>query len=299
MTRILFYESNLLRYKRRILPFLKGDKNNKMETPEYELYISLIDGYSFRHAMASIYKEINTANIVISEKGFYIRLVNQKKQALYEINVASKELAEYIYNKRDENGNKVKSFEIAFDTKRMYEATKTITKKDGITISIQKGQKIIVITSTIPKTKGSNVTNSNYLDIIPCQSDEIVDLPEYTNDVPFVKMPSSQFATICSRISSMKCNTVVITCYPQGITFEGRRNDGSLALKDSSGKIDGEVTLRITIPSNITKSLSKINNFAPPTTQLKFFTEGDNPLKILSPIGGYGFILILLKNEDV
>lgn len=294
------------------------------------------DGYSFRNLIATLRQEFAEANFILSEKTITLAQTNQSNYALYVVNILSSELKAYQYNVLDDEGKKVQEIAVGFKTADMMKATKLIKKRDGVYLYMKTNDNTTIYVQPVSSnTKDGSQSNIGF---VPCIDVEHFDHqpPDYQRSVddPNTKVLASDFSTMCTSMSGIKCSQVAATGYPNGIIFKGilpgksigrvtrfgvcnSSNNNSIAsnldefleslnldeTRHSSSSSSKKLVVKsqedlctVHIPISTIKSLSKINNLSASGTMVKLYIEEARPLKIVSPLGAYGTFTVYLRD---
>jgi hypothetical protein len=293
----------------------------------------IVDGYSFRNMLGIVKHEIETTTMVLSKHAIEISFQNISKSAVHCITLNPSEFTTYEYNMRDQNGDEIPEYPIAFDTKEFFNTTKGIGRRDGIRIYLFQGDTKLNIQQIKAGAKDPGRTGALFVKIITMEHRRY-EIPTYPQE-PNIKVSAKDFADICGQLPGLTCSHLQIIGRESGVTFKGLRPNKSVASLNnfSSAKqkqqtpaasmssnqyldavldtvqnshsdkrsnvnlsiINPDEILSVCISKKTVKALSKIHNISPIGTLLKFtFVEG-KPTKIESPIGIYGTYTICIR----
>jgi hypothetical protein len=296
--------------------------------------VHIMDGYSFRNTIGIIKSETENATMVLSPEGIEISFMNTSKCAIHNIKLNKKEFTSYSYNIRDEKGDLVDSYPIAFETNEMFNTTKGIGRRDGIRIYWLPGDNKINIQPIKMTAKDPGRAGALFVKILTIEHLRYDVAGTYPVE-PNVRVQAKDFSDICSQANTLKCAYLEIIGHANGVTFKGILSNQTVAYINSfvsqtevnnkpndnrSSQQDLDMILRnikheentlsglnlniiksedlmtVKIPISTVKALSKIHNISPTGTLLRFFFSEGKPTKIESPIGTYGLYIICLKN---
>jgi hypothetical protein len=291
------------------------------------------DGYTFRHLIATMQKETQEVTMLVDPTGIIISFVNHGETGMYHITIRGDDLREYEYEATDKNGDLLPHLLLGFSTKTMNEATKTINRKDGIILRLPKSHNQLLL--NVKNSSGSDEKGAaKMIDLTP-SPDETEYIPAEFGDIPAtVKISSKEFSGICNNIISMKCECMEITGYPKGALFQGIKPGGrtvtifplgvcpmAVGQEDSDLEdyiknlevvrtepvnpqeddyrvvVTSDSSQRFIVPISTVRALSKINNLAPPNNILKLYFGDLLPMKLESPVGGYGKLVLVLRGK--
>lgn len=302
-----------------------------MDVREILFLMYIMDGYSFRNTIGIVKNETDYATMVLSKDLIEISFINSSKYAVHKILLHPKEFIIYRYNIKDQNGNLMKEYPIAFETNELFNTTKGIGKKDGIRLYWIEGDNKINVQQIKTSSKDPGRIDALFVKILNMEYVRY-EIGPYNNE-PNVKIQSRDFAEICNQANILKCTYLELTCDKNGITFKGILPDQNIGLvnyfvanpKEETKKasnmneIDNLLNARayarnvcsvnlniikedlitVRIPIVTIKALSKIHNISPQGTYLKFYFSKGKPLKIESLIGTYGTYIICLRDAKM
>lgn len=283
------------------------------------------DGYSFRNVLGFFRQTCTRANIVFTPKEIIIKEVDASDTILADCIIEADDLSEYKYNAKDENGETLDAVACGFMTLDMQKATKMVGKKDAIRLYTREEKHAKLYIQVVHASSKSD--NNVGLRIVP-----LIDVPfepfddiRYKRSSPNARAASTEFAKICADFSSQKCTLTTAIGYPEGIVFKGFESDimkclesygtvpkmDKLISTDQYGLFpqvvdtpkpklditDPDEVYRVEISAKIIRAMTKFNNLSP-TGVIKFFVEKEMPLKIVSPIGCYGKLVLYIKNVE-
>jgi hypothetical protein len=274
----------------------------------------IMDGYSFRNTIAIIKSEIENATMIISPQSIEISLMNTSKCGVHRILLNPKEFSLYKYNIRDEQGQLVPSYPIAFNTNDMFITTKGIGRKDGIKIYWLAGEnRISVQPIKTSSSKNPGQASALFVAIIPMEHKRF-EIGTYDPN-PNVKVAAKDFADICSQANALKCISIELSCKATSVVIKPIKANKKIAaiycfdsqmdfstmdnekiVDDQDESEDPEIS-NVHIPILTAKALSKIHNLSLLSngTQLRFYFRKNQAIKIETPISNYGTYTICIR----
>lgn len=275
------------------------------------------DGYSFRNMIEFLKVTSARGNFVIShDKIAYEQSdISTNTYIINQVVINTSELTKYEFDSKEQ-------FFIGVNIEDIRTVSKTIGKKDSIKLYKVFSDPFLYIQIISNNSRGTDRENMN---VIRPQSNDVYQFKcvQYSNDErnPNCKIMASEFAKVCTSMSSLKCDYVTIYGLPCGIVFQGGTPGRTSERIEKFGVVDGFIPsscdsisidqleipscprpklnikydksnvqpVKIKVKISIIKSLSKLNNLSTNGT-IKLFIEQDKPLKILCPIGNYGIL---------
>lgn len=282
---------------------------------ESSFSIEFPDGFTFKHIIEYL-RITNSHGTFIFKKDSIMYMQGDANSSILNEIIINTSSLKYEFESANE------SIDVGINIQDIRTLTKNINKRDGM----------ILI----------KPPNEDYLDVIHIDSKNQVnqscgkvrlqyreqaeyELPVYSNDEnnPNFSIPASEFCRKCNNISSVKCDTILINCYPKGARFDAFIHGGVVEKYEPFGSCDiksgfidtarlsgdsGDKFVRLVVKTNdpvpivkvrtvTVKALSKLNNLSTNGT-IRFYMEPNNPIKIISPISSYGILRIYIKNYD-
>jgi len=275
----------------------------------------ITDGYTFRNTVGMIKNEQDEITLLISKFKITITFVNKGQHAVHDICLNTTELHDYHYNILNHE-----EYPITVSTTELFNATKPVGRKDSLKISWKEGNEKLSI-QPIKSSKENGRSSISFINIIHKENMKYELINHYTIHDPCIKIQNREFSDICTQASTQKCNYLEITACTNTIEFKGVLPDGSYGMvsrfvshkhdEDKITKVNtckGQVELnivtnedivKIKIPINTIKTLSKLHNIAPSGTELKFMFSVGKPIKIISAIGSYGTYALYLRDYKI
>lgn len=265
------------------------------------LFAEFTDGYCLRN-LIEYAKSTNTSGnfIFTPDKILYAR-ADANSTLVNEFIISACNLSYYEYRSEEP--------EIAVGIKLsdLRSITKSIGRKDGLRIRMYQGDPLFHLEIVTSNTKGMNRNNENTLRP-QTVSEPGYEVGEYAVDSqPNYKISVADFCRSCMSMNSIKCSSVLISCYPNSITFEGTLEGGIVGRRDFYHRLPdgqpetGEPTRTLRVRVNIIKSLSKLVNVCNGTGVIRFFLgldEANDPLRLRCKIGAIGHLNIYLQEAE-
>lgn len=179
----------------------------------------IMDGYSFRNTIGIIKSETDYATMVVSEKSIEISFLNRSKCAVHRIVLYPQEFTMYRYNIRDQEGNLLKEYPIAFETNEMFNTTKGIGRRDGIRLYWLAGDNKINVQPIKMSTKDPGRAGALFVKILTMEHIRY-ETGSY-NSEPNVRVQAKDFADLCSQANTLRCTSLEIVGHNSGVTFKG------------------------------------------------------------------------------
>ena len=296
--------------------------------PSASFVAEFTDGYAFRNMIEYLRATNSKGNFRFSNDIIYYEQADPNLITVNQIEINTCDLSNYEFY------SNVPELIVGVNISDMRAITKTIGKKDSIRLYKNSNDPILYIQIISGNTRSGSRTN---ISIVRPQQVEVINynFPEYKRNerFPNCTVSSTDFAKMCTSMSSLKCNTVTVHGYPKGVVFEGL-TEGSMSGRieqfgspdgfTSSQSMDSSIPNRklnnITIPNgpkprliiknnnpeeqvnikikmSLIKSLAKLNNLSN-HGMIKLYMEQDNPLKIMCQIGNYGTLRVYIRSDD-
>lgn len=262
--------------------------------------VHIQDGYSLRNTICMLKNESDEITLLLTKTNIFITFCNKGEYGIHDITIDKEELSDYLYNITDRD-----DYPITVNTAELFNATKSIGRKDGLKIYWIEGQEKLSI-RPIKLNKETGQFSDTYINIIQKEYRRCEFINDFNNDDSCIKMPNKSFSEICTQAITAKCQYLELSGSSNVIVFRGVLPDGSPGIESrftspSNGKkvidVDMEGLNHIKIPFHTLKTLSKLHNISPIGTLLKFSFMTDRPMKIESKIGSYGVYKIFLRNK--
>lgn len=198
-----------------------------------DLYMDLVlsGGYALRHALDIIKNEVSTAAMVITPDEITISFLSNKTGVGQKIShlmvFRQKDFTTYRYNFVDEDGELLDRYTIGFSTADMTTAIKTIGKKDGVRIYLLKEDNKLSIEPMAMGHKNFDKVSALYVKMVNVSDCTIYDPPQ-TGYTACTKIQPKEFANICSSVTTLKCENLVIDALPNTTEFRVIDANGSV-----------------------------------------------------------------------
>lgn len=280
------------------------------------------DSYSFRNTVEYIRVNNSAGAFRFYEDRIIYEQANSKQTLLNQFIIYANELTDYEFNSK--SGIIVLNVNLA----ELRQRTKTIGKKDRLAIYKMPQDKNMYL--EIYSQNSSNMgehPNIHCIETMPPAFAEY-NIHEYDRQKrPLCTIHQGDFAKCCSSFIAVKCSHVIAHGYPRGIVFEGKKQTGETTSCKKFGKCKTDISAPspasdklivrripnatpaklvfnderidyIIIPSEIIKSLSKLNNLSTNGT-IKIYFEENSPLCLICNIGTYGELTVhILQTKE-
>lgn len=190
-----------------------------MDTSQTLFLMHIMDGYSFRNTIGIIKSETDYATIVVSEKSIEISFLNTARCAVHRIILYPQEFTMYRYNIRDQEGNLLREYPIAFETNEMFNTTKGIGRRDGIRLYWLAGDNKINVQPIKMSTKDPGRAGALFVKILTMEHIRY-ETGTYSLE-PNVRVQAKDFADLCSQANTLRCTSLEIVGHNNGVTFKG------------------------------------------------------------------------------
>lgn len=271
----------------------ESSASSYLSDPEASFVAEFIDGYSFRNLIELLRAVSTTCNFHFSKEGISYEQADPDQCIIVRWIIYASELIDYSY--QSTNPTTI----VGINVNNLRSITKTIGKKDGVKIyKVAKEAPIYIQIGASEK----GTERKNVCTILPQEVDQIYyDIPPYDQgeDSPNCVVQAATFSKVCTSITSVKCKMIMVASNSRGITLSTITDLGTTSRAESLGNgaksrpqiNNGDVAIKTKFP--LIKALSKLNNL---TSQgmVKFYTQPNNPIKLLTRIGSYGTLEIYL-----
>lgn len=191
-----------------------------MDASQTLFLMHIMDGYSFRNTIGIVKSETDYATMVLSPKSIEISFINTSKCAIHKIVLNTQEFTMYRYNIRDQEGNLIPEYPIAFETNEMFNTTKGIGRRDGVRLYWLAGDNRISVQPMKMSTKDPGRAGALYVKILTMEHMRYDVQGSYPVD-PNIRVQAKDFADICSQANTLKCTNLEIVGHSSGVTFKG------------------------------------------------------------------------------
>ena len=269
------------------------------------------DGYTLKNTFGMLKNETDEITIVVSKETIKIQFVNKGQYGIHDLCIMTEELAEYSYDILGHD-----EYPITVNTTELFNTTKAIGRKDGIKIYWPENFEKLCI-QPIKASKETGRASASFINIINKTYTKI-DFPNDSTEST-IKIQNREFSDICQLANTLKCQFMEFSGNANYVIFKGILPDESCgtmsrytsnskkstsddANKISNGQLELNIVnkvddvMKIKVPINTIKTLSKLHTISPSGTLLKFSFAPDRPVKIESKIGSYGIYKIHLRD---
>lgn len=190
--------------------------------------IHILDGYSFRNTIGIIKSEVDYATMVLSPTTIEISFISNNKRAGYKIALDVNDLARYHYNFRDEYGDYLPMYPIAFESEEFFNTTKGIGRRDAVRLYLMEGDNRIHVQPMKNSTKDPGRVGALFVKILNMEYIRY-DPPKGFPSEPNIRVQAKDFADICAQANTLKCSSLEIVGEPHRITFKSILPNNSVA----------------------------------------------------------------------
>lgn len=254
------------------------------------LYVELSESFSFRNLIDYLNNTNNDGTFVFSEEKICYIQSNCDNTIT---NIFMCDVSELTGYEISSNKNKI-TFRINMDELKI--RTKSIQKKDKMVLCKNKNDPELYLYHYLSGTTQPMTYT------IPTLTQEDIDftLPDFTRprNKPNSTITSGEFKLICSAMSGNKnkCKFVKIEGYERGIQFIGMSDTNNIIGIKKMGKLDDDLISYVDIQLSTIKYLARLVGLSVNGT-IKFFIEKNKPLRIITNVGTYGEITVIVKSQ--
>lgn len=285
-----------------------------------------VDGYALRQLFGTLKSEDDVATIMFLHNEIEISAMSRTKCVVYSVAINCDDIDLYHCDYTDESGSAMNIVAFNFETTQMFNATKGLTKKDGLSIEMNKGDSRLAVKKIIGDNKTSGRAAATFVDVKLAEPLKFV-AGDY-KETPNIKIKAKEFSAFCSSSVAAKCSYVDFNSLVYGVILQGLSSDNKTAIYDtfidknvatpdnidavharvenySSTDnqlidsnleiVDPDQIVCVRVPISNIKSLSKIHNISQAGTFLKFHFEPNSPIKIVSPLSNFGSCTIFIN----
>jgi hypothetical protein len=179
------------------------------------------DGYSLRNIFAFLRQTCSEVNMIFTPENIFIKEEDNSETILVDCQIRMDDLTNYHYEVYDDEGNFIPMVCCGFNTSDMQKATKTVGKKDGIKMYIRREENPNIYIDILHA--GSESGDAMGLKFVPILEREPMPYSEitYESKYPNARPPISQFSKFCAEISSLKCTTINVIGFEEGVLIQG------------------------------------------------------------------------------
>lgn len=219
-----------------------------MDNNSQPLFLMLIsDGYSFRNMIAIIKSETDYATMVLSKDNIEFSFMNSSKSAIHKIALRSRDFVAYKYNIRNDKGDLVPEYPIAFETSQMFNTTKNIGRKDSIRLYWLPDDNQIYVQPLKTNTKDPGRAGALFVRIMSLEHVRY-DIGTWAEE-PNVKIQAKDFAEICTQANTMKCTWLELIGQDTAVDIRGILPNQSVAFINRF-KSQTQSTQSVSAPAN-------------------------------------------------
>jgi len=285
-----------------------------MDTQEQPLVkCEYSDGYPQRIFFSFLSDMNKKATLFMSKNEIKLEESSDKGEIVTRLFTDTNKLLNYQYNPVDADGNPIDSFAIRLYCGKLSTALKSISRQDGLSLSILRFPDRLCI----KPVKSAGAGGMSYVDIYEDDRTESYPVDEYEDINPYCCIKVGEFSRVCTNLNSNQCKSVKLFKHPMGIIFIGydeannRKNVWPFP-KDRDCPIDlnkpyteknknGEMIFydnylkgpSYDIPISLVAALKKFNNIIQ-NGICRFYLEEDKDLMFDCDVGISGYLQIII-----
>jgi hypothetical protein len=284
--------------------------NNSDINPLYFLVfvIDFCDGYSLRSLFEYMKLTKNDVNVILSSNQIQFQQLNQEQGIFNHVEINSNDLTRYQYQS---------PYEYTVFTVNITDILgiiKSVGKKDGIRLS--KSLNRLDLELVIFNNNSIDTIDRSNISIIRLQNpvdNNIYEQPKYKTDQPSFTVQSNVLSKVTRGISTVRSGKIILYGYRHGLKMECNFPDMTMSKICTLGNIENVIQratnnrvelvskvtnkplVEITIRPYTIKNLHKITT-TNTVSMVKFYIEEEMPIKILTSIGNFGRITVIISN---
>ncbi len=299
------------------------EENIKEIDTNASFFVTFIDGSSFRYLIEYLRLTSIDGTFVFSKDYITFQKGDDDETIFNDVKIKTYQLIDYEYSSSNSE------ITTTINLSELRNKTRTVGKKDQMDIYkiAEEPSNFYIQVRSQEKSSGDN--SVFYCMPMKSESVTVYDLKDYSRGKhnPNCTIYQSDFSKLCKALVANKCSYAEIIGYEKGIVIKGYSSENKIVMIKEYGKCkisqySKSSTTKSIIPNTIKseiapprlnvrdvheierfkiyidniKALSKINGFSPNST-LKIYIEPKSPLKIITPIGSYGELKILLRSS--
>lgn len=253
------------------------------------------DAYIIKNLIELLQNNIKIGCFDITSSGIHLRMMDSNRRLLIDVRLDGSKFYHFYYNPK----LKQEVLHIGINLNHLYKLLKSIKKKDSIHLFITEEDPTNLGIQIISKDKSPPITTASFIKIQSIQNLE-VHLPDeyqhtiFISTIGFSKM-CKDMITISNTMSVnvfqhfVKFFSNIGNIYSREVILGDTDEDNKQSVEDSSPlymeEFDTEIYLRIAKLCGLSQNMHIMYN-------------KDLPLKLLSPIGNLGHIMIFIKNRS-
>jgi len=288
----------------------------RTEDKNARFFATFIDGSSFRYLIEYLRLTSLDGTFVFTKDYITYQKQDDDKTIFNDVTIRTYELTNYHFSST--NSEIVATVNLS----DLRNKTRTVGKKDQLDIFRNEDEPSNFYIQVRSQEKSSGDNAVFYCMSMKSQNINIYKLEEYSRGKtnPNCTVYQPDFSKLCKALVANKCGYAEFIGYKKGIVIKGYSSENKIIMIKEYGKCDMSANNnnsfnatdanksapklnirdvheieRFKIPIDNIKALSKINGFGANST-LKIYIEPNAPLKIVTPIGSYGELKILLKS---
>src|SRR4029078_8807111 len=174
---------------------------------------NISDGYFLRNTICMLKNESDEITLLLTKTTIIVSFINKGLYGIHDITLYGEELG-YQYNcDRDE-------YPITVNTAELFNATKSIGRKDGLKIYWLEGQEKLSI-RPIKLNKETGQYSDTFINIIQKEYRKCEFTNDFNTDDICIRMPNKNFSDICTQAITAKCKYLELSGNSSVILFKG------------------------------------------------------------------------------
>ncbi len=288
------------------------------ETPEKPVVkCEYSDGYPQRIFFSFLNDMNKKATLVLSQNEIKLEERSDKGEIVTRLFTDTNKLLNYQYNPIDANGKLIESFSIRLYCGKLSTALKSISRQDGVNLSVLKFPDRL----GIKPVKSAGAGGMSYVELYEDDRTESYTVDDYDDIKPHCCIKVGEFSRVCTNLNSNQCKTVKLVRHPMGIVFIGYDEANKIKnvcpfSKNRECPIDlnksyteknksGEMIFYDTylkgksynIPISLIAALKKFNNIVQ-NGIVRMYLEDDKDLMFDCDVGISGYLQIIVCNKS-
>lgn len=301
------------------------EKTDHEIDPNASFFATFIDGCSFRYLIEYLRLTTTDGVLIFTKDYITYQKEDEDKIIFNDVKIKTYELTDYEFS----SFNPQIAASINFSDLR--NKTRTVGKKEQMDIyrRPEEPSNFYIQVRSQEKSAGDNPVF--YCMPMKTENVNIYKLPKFSRGKhdPNCTIYQTDFSKVCKALVANKCSYAEFIGYDKGIIIKGYTSDGKIAMVKEYGKCrisptsktsttksinisdkntikpqiappklsvrDADEIERFRIHISTIKSLAKINGFSSNGT-LKFYIESGSPMKLISNIGTFGKLTVLIRS---
>lgn len=288
-----------------------------MSNQEFDFILNITDGNAFKNVISIIKAEQTTIDIFIYKDKVRISFLQTSKDDTVN------QYGHYItlsmdtnFNPRSNNGQVPDFIVMGFKTKLLYNAIKSITKKDSLIIyrSYYDDDDPVILIKHVKNNSHQQIRSGAVMVRILIPKLEQALFDDTIKSYNSVKVPAKSFSDVIKIIGDLECENLNIDGYNNGVVFNGITSEHTNAITEpygfdfnpnnrnlnfksyiNSNEFKVNKIISCLIPRKKAKALSKFSVIANnPLIELDFYFLNEY-IAIKGPISNFGEYIIFIS----